>query len=543
MKSDAAAKTDAPVALLQNKISPKGSPQKVVKRPESDPQGPHKPADQPKAKEVKASQESGNVSGVSSPKTRPDSAKTTESVTDKVFGFGSSIFSSASTLISSAVQEEPRTTPPSSRKMSAPPQVSPKLSAVPKISSPSVSPKIPSAESKSQKAEPIKTPDLSKQKSAPSQNPTAAVTQKAEKTRCPLCMVEFNVGSKDPANYNTCTECKSVVCTQCGFNPTPTAKVSYILILFVLRQQNIFHLFIWVLTCASNNLFYYYYNLMSTVFQVKEWLCLNCQMKRAIGASEPPGLPIKVPEKSQGSPGNVSAPASQKLDESALNKDLFGSVVPNESSESNASQKKESVSSGKLDSKDNMVTGPKKPPDQAGQPASKQSAPAAATERMSGGFFGFGSPKSQPDAAKPAVAEKMFGFGSSIFSSASTLITSAVQEQSKTTPPISPNMSPAKGVRSPSIQKLGQQKKTEPARQGETPQPEVAKSDQVQPKTAVASGGAVKPGQSTCPLCKTGLNVGSKDVPNYSTCTECKNIVCNQCGFNPKPNETVKPLL
>lgn len=225
-KSDAVGKTDVPVVLLQNKSSPKGSPQKVVKRPESVPQGSQKPADQasqPKAKELKASQESGNVSGSSSPKTRSDSAKTTDSVTGKMFGFGSSIFSSASNLISSAVQEESRTTSPSSRKMSAPPQVSPKLSAVPKISSPSVSPKMPRAESKIQKAEPIKSPDLSTQEGTPT---ALSMTQKAEKTGCPLCKVELNVGSKDPANYNTCTECKTIVCTQCGFNPMPTAKVS-----------------------------------------------------------------------------------------------------------------------------------------------------------------------------------------------------------------------------------------------------------------------------------------------------------------------------
>lgn len=233
LKSDSVGKTDAPMALLQNKSSPKGSPQKVVKRPESDTQSPQKPADQasqPKAKEMKASQESGNVAGLSSPKTRPDTAKTTESVTGKMFGFGSSIFSSASTLISSAVQEESRTTPPSSRKMSAPPQVSPKLSAVPKISSPSVIPKTPTAESKNQKAETTKTQDSGKQESAPPQNPTtASTTQKAEKTCCPLCKVELNVGSRDPANYNTCTECKTIVCTQCGFNPMPTAKVSSVI--------------------------------------------------------------------------------------------------------------------------------------------------------------------------------------------------------------------------------------------------------------------------------------------------------------------------
>lgn len=249
LKSEAVGKTETPLALVQNKSSPKGSPQKVVEIPESDSMGssPQKPVDQAsqsKAKEIKASQspqqESRNVSGLTSPQRKPTSAKTTESVTGKMFGFGSSIFSSASTLLSSAVQEESRTTPPSSRKMSAPPQVSPNLS-VKKMSSPSVPSKMPPTESKTEKLELIKKPDL-KQETAPSQTPTmTAKPPKADNTCCPLCKVELNIGSKDPANYNTCTECKTIVCTQCGFNPMPIGKVSqqlfgrkYVLILFAL---------------------------------------------------------------------------------------------------------------------------------------------------------------------------------------------------------------------------------------------------------------------------------------------------------------------
>lgn len=265
---------------------------------------------------------------------------------------------------------------------------------------------------------------------------------------------------------------------------------------------------------------------------MKEWLCLNCQMKRAVGASEPPGLPTKV---SPNSLGKVSGPATQKLDESSKSttskKEPPSLVAPKETSESMTSQRKESVSSGKLDSKIKQGIDPKAS-DQADQPALKQSATAAATERTSGGFFGFGGPKSQPDIAKPAVAGKMFGFGSSIFSSASTLITSAVQEQPKTTPPVSPKISPAKGMRSPSVQKLEESNKSQLP-------PNVAKLDKVQPTAAVASRDALKPSQSTCPLCNIALNMGSKDVPNYNTCTECKNIVCNRCGFNPMPNEMV----
>lgn len=50
--------------------------------------------------------------------------------------------------------------------------------------------------------------------------------------------------------------------------------------------------------------------------------------------------------------------------------------------------------------------------------------------------------------------------------------------------------------------------------------------------------GAGKPVGGLCPLCKTTkLNTGSKDPPNYSNCTECKNQVCSLCGFSPPDSE------
>ncbi|KAI4823511.1 hypothetical protein KUCAC02_012094, partial [Chaenocephalus aceratus] len=39
-----------------------------------------------------------------------------------------------------------------------------------------------------------------------------------------------------------------------------------------------------------------------------------------------------------------------------------------------------------------------------------------------------------------------------------------------------------------------------------------------------------------CPLCKTELNIGSSDPPNYNSCTVCHSQVCNLCGFNPTPH-------
>lgn len=180
-----------------------------------------------------AQKESAKSPGPSGPKTGPDVSKTTESLGGKMFGFGSSIFSSASSLISSSVQDESKITPPSSRKMSAPAQVSPKMSAVSKIypkSTPTVSPKMsPAREPKTvpHKPEQEKKPDESQNNKQPSKE--AAVSQTgaaADKTICPLCKAEMNIGSRNPPNYNTCTECKTVVCNQCGFNPIPIGEVS-----------------------------------------------------------------------------------------------------------------------------------------------------------------------------------------------------------------------------------------------------------------------------------------------------------------------------
>lgn len=185
------------------------------------------PKDQPKEPE--------SLIGVRSPKMKTEPAKTTESVTGKMFGFGSSIFSSASTLISSAVQEDPRKTPPGSRKMSAPPQVSSKLSAMPHISpktTPPVSPKMsPAKVTNAQKQEQSKNQEelqrMKRENDAQKPSGPEKISTKAGEDCCPLCKAKLNIGSKDPPNHNTCTECKSIVCNQCGFTPMPMGEVSH----------------------------------------------------------------------------------------------------------------------------------------------------------------------------------------------------------------------------------------------------------------------------------------------------------------------------
>uniref|UniRef100_A0A4W5L1B4 Zinc finger piccolo-type domain-containing protein n=1 Tax=Hucho hucho TaxID=62062 RepID=A0A4W5L1B4_9TELE len=273
---------------------------------------------------------------------------------------------------------------------------------------------------------------------------------KAGQSTCPLCKVELNKGSKDPPNYNTCTKCKNTVCNLCGFNP------------------------------------------MTHGSEVKEWLCLNCQMQRALGGMEPPGTPMM-----KHSTSKVLTP-----------------VAP---------QKKDTLT-------------PAGVPKVATSPTSLKKEPVT---RVS---------QSAPSKPEESVSGKMFGFGSSIFSSASTMITSAVQDESRTTPPASPKVSaaaqaspkmpPAKETKPPVAQKA-EEKNAEKPQQAKVPPSVHAKVDKPPsepPKGGASSQPAPKAGQSTCPLCKVELNKGSKDPPNYNTCTECKNIVCNLCGFNPMTN-------
>lgn len=185
-------------------------------------------------------QESGGFFSSNSPKPQRAPSKTAEAVTGKMLGFGSSLFSSASTLITSAVQES-RTTPPNSRKMSAPAQVSDKASAseIPPKSRAPVSPK---AAVRTETEPPTaQKPQMEKDQDEPLQAQATTIAQtKGDrglsepartdgapewgKATCPLCKADLNLGSKDPANFKTCTGCKTLVCSKCGFSPMPSLK-------------------------------------------------------------------------------------------------------------------------------------------------------------------------------------------------------------------------------------------------------------------------------------------------------------------------------
>ncbi|CAB1420760.1 unnamed protein product [Pleuronectes platessa] len=48
---------------------------------------------------------------------------------------------------------------------------------------------------------------------------------------------------------------------------------------------------------------------------------------------------------------------------------------------------------------------------------------------------------------------------------------------------------------------------------------------------------APMPSSKLCPVCKTTDLTGAGD-DNINTCTQCRSMVCNQCGFNPNPHLT-----
>lgn len=62
----------------------------------------------------------------------------------------------------------------------------------------------------------------------PSQGPAKSAAQAkggtGGKSLCPICKnTELNVQSKEPPNYKNCTQCKSQVCSLCGFSPPDSA--------------------------------------------------------------------------------------------------------------------------------------------------------------------------------------------------------------------------------------------------------------------------------------------------------------------------------
>ncbi|KAL0963012.1 hypothetical protein UPYG_G00348370 [Umbra pygmaea] len=381
---------------------------------------------------------------------------------------------------------------------------------------------------------------------------------------CPLCKsTKLNVGSNEPPNYSNCTVCKNQVCSLCGFSPPDS--------------------------------------------EGKEWLCLNCQMQRAMGGMDDPAMKGRSsvpPSPSRKDPGNEGkkpsllvkqqsisdkgltppttpktkspgpsspkgspqpSPAKGKQESSffgGLGNISLGGLTDVAKPPAAASQAAESIT-GTMFSGFGGFTGSAKP-DRSKSPASPQKTTESVAGKMFSGFGGF-----TETAKPPASASQMFGFGSSILSSATNLMTSDSVGEKAGSPPDSPADSPAGSPPDSPFSALGSPPgsppdspfsvpasppdsdclDTPPASSTSTPKRDASLLNNQKPMS-VESVHLVEPrkemepptptlgerAQENCPLCKVALNVGSPDTPNYSTCTECKKIVCNLCGFNPTPH-------
>lgn len=220
--------------------------------------------------------------------------------------------------------------------------------------------------------------------------------------------------------------------------------------------------------------------------------------------------------------------------------------------------------------------GPRPTTGQTVPPSQQPSKPQEQSRRFS---LNLGSitdaPKSQPTTPQETVTGKLFGFGASIFSQASNLISTAGQPGShsqsgpgapikqvpppsqlptsqgsakstgqvppapakvipvkkETKTPVAEKIEP-KAEQVPTVKRTETEKKPLPIKDST---PSTAETQQAAPPPKLEKTPKPEP---TCPLCKTELNTGSKDPPNFNTCTECKNQVCNLCGFNPTPHLT-----
>uniref|UniRef100_A0A8C1EK89 Protein piccolo n=1 Tax=Cyprinus carpio carpio TaxID=630221 RepID=A0A8C1EK89_CYPCA len=206
------------------------------------------------------------------------------------------------------------------------------------------------------------------------------------KAVCPLCnSTELNLQAKDqPPNYNTCTQCKQQVCSLCGFSPPDSGK---------------------------------------------EWLCLNCQMQRAVGGMEPPGPPMMKQPPKQG-----SAPPSPQRKEPPSGSPSKGepgkkppmltkqqSIADTGKGSTPPTTPKSGPQPGQLGAKRGQPP-PLQKPSQSPK-GSPQPSPAKTTPKQDGGGFfgGFGlgglTEVTKPSAgaqATESVAGKLFGgFGGS----------------------------------------------------------------------------------------------------------------------------------
>lgn len=293
--------------------------------------------------------------------------------------------------------------------------------------------------------------------------------------------------------------------------------------------------------------------------QVKEWLCLNCQMQRALGmdmttaprsksqqqlhspALSPAHSPAKPPlgkmepERGRGPGEPPPGPRQAKKPKATSGPGPAQAAAPPEG--------------GRVSP---QPPHPVKPSSAEPRPSTGEALAKSATAAPSG--------PSAAEQTQEGLTGKLFGLGASLLTQASTLM--SVQPEAEAQGQPAPSKGPPKIVFSDASKEAGPRPpgsgpgpgpalgaKAEPgartgpgagqgaqARTGGTMSPKHGKAEHQAVSKASAKPKTVPKERATCPLCQAELNVGGKGPANYNTCTTCKLQVCNLCGFNPTPH-------
>ncbi|XP_065701557.1 protein bassoon isoform X2 [Patagioenas fasciata] len=300
-------------------------------------------------------------------------------------------------------------------------------------------------------------------------------------TLCPICKTTELTSSPGQPNFNACTQCHSKVCNQCGFNPNP-------------------HL-----------------------TQVQEWLCLNCQMQRALGM-DMTTAPRSKSQQQLHSPSPSPSHSPAKHPPGADKTPPAARAQPPE-------QPKPHPATPQREPHDQ---GQPKPQEVArSSPQHQQTKPSSSEQRKMVADPGVkpttpASGAGAQEQAQEGLTGKLFGFGASLLTQASTLM--SVQPEAPPPSQPSPGKVPPKIVFSDASKEAGPKAAGAQGQAGAAPTAKLGKPEQgVKPKE-------VPKAKVSCPLCKAEINVGSGEPPNYNTCTSCRQQVCNMCGFNPTPH-------
>nr|XP_005485657.2 protein bassoon [Zonotrichia albicollis] len=310
-------------------------------------------------------------------------------------------------------------------------------------------------------------------------------------TLCPICKTTELTSSPGQPNFNACTQCHSKVCNQCGFNPNP-------------------HL-----------------------TQVKEWLCLNCQMQRALGMDMTTAPRSKSQQQLHSpSPSPSQSPAKHPQPPAADKTPPAPRPLPQEQPKPQpATPQREPHGQGQPKPQEAARSSPQH--QARASPQHQQAKPSPSEQRKTQGDAGAKPAAPAPGAGAPeqpqeGLTGKLFGFGASLLTQASTLM--SVQPEAPAPSQPSPGKVPPKIVFSDASKEAGPKAPGAQGRAGAAAAAKPGKAEQgVKPKE-------VPKARVSCPLCKAEINVGSAEPPNYNTCTTCRQQVCNMCGFNPTPH-------